>query len=271
MNRRTLQIGSRGDDVADWQFIIGMKVDDMDGVFGPNTLARTKEWQTEHSLLPDGIVGPRSWEIGEPEEYDMASVVNVPGIEHLTGADLKALKSTADWIGINVDWLATAISFETGKTFSPSVQNRDSHATGIIQFLPTTALNLGTSVDELKKMSFQQQLLYVRKYFEPNRGKLKSLEDVYLAIFYPKEIGRSPDDVIARAGSKVYDQNAGFDREEKGYITRRDVTSAIVGVLNRASSNPRITIPILTGAGIAASVVAGYGAFKLYQLKQSKG
>ncbi len=45
-------------DVALWQSIIGVTAD---GLFGPNTQAKTKSWQSAHGLAADGIVGPKSW------------------------------------------------------------------------------------------------------------------------------------------------------------------------------------------------------------------
>ncbi len=50
--------GSKGQLVASWQTIIGVKAD---GDFGPATTAATKKWQSAHGLTPDGVVGPQSW------------------------------------------------------------------------------------------------------------------------------------------------------------------------------------------------------------------
>lgn len=269
--RPTISHGSRGIDVADWQGLIGSTID---GVFGPGTVRITKEWQKAHDLTADGVVGPETWRMAEPEREfaDMSSVVHVKGIENLTVSDLRALKATADWIGIDVDHLAAAISFETGGSFSPAKKNAaGSGATGLIQFMPTTARNLGTTTEQLAKMTFVQQLEYVKAYFAPWRGKLHTLEDVYLAIFYPKEVGKQPQDIIATNGDpntqRVYEQNAGFDTTGKGFITRADVTTTIIGVLNRAiAAGPRVTIPMSTAGALAAGVGA-YGLYKLYNMR----
>jgi hypothetical protein len=50
--------GSTGPDVALWQTIIGVTAD---GIFGPNTAAKTKAWQAAHGIGADGIVGPKTW------------------------------------------------------------------------------------------------------------------------------------------------------------------------------------------------------------------
>ena len=55
---KTLREGVSGPEVTFWQKFLGM--DDADGIFGPQTQATTAHWQTEHGLLPDGIVGLRT-------------------------------------------------------------------------------------------------------------------------------------------------------------------------------------------------------------------
>lgn len=51
---RYLKKGCKGNDVKEMQKIIGTKAD---GIFGKNTLAKLKSWQTKHGLKADGIVG----------------------------------------------------------------------------------------------------------------------------------------------------------------------------------------------------------------------
>lgn len=60
--RETIKRGSAGIDVRAWQQIIGATVD---GVFGPQTDAKTRVWQAAHELKPDGIVGPLTWGAAE--------------------------------------------------------------------------------------------------------------------------------------------------------------------------------------------------------------
>lgn len=58
VNRSTIKQGSTGDNVKEWQRIVGVTVD---GKFGPNTVIATKAWQKLHNLTADGIVGPKTW------------------------------------------------------------------------------------------------------------------------------------------------------------------------------------------------------------------
>jgi N-acetyl-anhydromuramyl-L-alanine amidase AmpD len=56
--RPTLRRGDRGEDVRQVQRKLGLPDD---GRFGPVTEAAVRHFQRERDLVPDGIVGPRSW------------------------------------------------------------------------------------------------------------------------------------------------------------------------------------------------------------------
>lgn len=129
----------------------------------------------------------------------------------------------------------SCMAFETGYSFSPSVRNPYSNATGLIQFMPSTARSLGTTVDELAKMTQAEQMNYVYRYFLPYKNRLNNLGDVYLAIFYPAAMNKPDDWVIAHKGTKVYSQNAGFDKANKGFITRGDTLAAVRDAYRRGS------------------------------------
>jgi len=93
------------------------------------------------------------------------------------------------------------MAFESMRTFSASIQSPHTKATGLIQFMPSTAKALGTSIDALKRMTPLAQLDYVRIYFEPYRGKLRDLSDLYMAILWPKAVGKPLSYVLFAKGS----------------------------------------------------------------------
>ena len=70
--------------------------------------------------------------------------------------------------------------------------NRNGGATGLIQFMPSTAIGLGTTTAKLRAMSNVQQLRYVEKYFKPYTGRLNSYFDLYLVVFFPVALSK-PD------------------------------------------------------------------------------
>jgi len=57
----TIKKGSKGKAVKIWQIILGITAD---GVFGPITEQKTKEFQKKNGLVADGIAGPKSWQKG---------------------------------------------------------------------------------------------------------------------------------------------------------------------------------------------------------------
>ena len=56
--RPTLRRGSQGDDVADLQKLLGVTPD---GHFGAQTEVAVRNRQSKEGLVPDGIVGPKTW------------------------------------------------------------------------------------------------------------------------------------------------------------------------------------------------------------------
>ena len=63
--RPTIQLGSHGDAVKEWQRIIGEKDD---GDFGKKTKKKTQLWQAQHGLVADGQVGPKTWTVALGKE-----------------------------------------------------------------------------------------------------------------------------------------------------------------------------------------------------------
>lgn len=130
----------------------------------------------------------------------------------------------------HVNYLFSCFALETIKTFDPAIQNKDTKARGLIQFMPKSTMpDLGVTDDQLKVMSVYEQLDWVFAYFE-KYGYIKKcacLEDYYLSIFYPAHVGKDPNIVVGREGTKLYSQNSSFDKEKKGYYTIGDIANAI--------------------------------------------
>ena len=94
-------------------------------------------------------------------------------------------------IGADPAWIANLINAESG--FNPQARNAATGATGLIQFIPTTAKRLGTSTDALYRMSAGQQFAYVAEYLRRFKGRLKSQNDMVMAVFYPAAMGKPSD------------------------------------------------------------------------------
>lgn len=137
-------------------------------------------------------------------------------------SDLQLVEDTANYFGLRPEFLANLINFESG--FSTSIQNKTSKATGLIQFMPSTAVAMGTTVDKLKAMTFAQQMVYVKRYIYDeykarglvnSDGSIKKNQisqiDLFMMIFYPVAVGNSE----YKFPAKVTNQNPGI-------ITPRD-------------------------------------------------
>ena len=128
---------------------------------------------------------------------------------------------------INPDFLMSCMAFETGETFSASIKNPVASAIGLIQFLETTAASLGTTTSKLANMSEVEQLEYVEKYFMPYAGKIETIEDIYMAIIYPKAVGKSNDYVLFSSSSSSYIANKGLDKNMDGSITKDEAAAKV--------------------------------------------
>jgi Type VI secretion system/phage-baseplate injector OB domain len=135
-------------------------------------------------------------------------------------------KEVSDILGCNYIDLLACMAFETGRTFDPSLRNRIG-ATGLIQFLSSTAQGLGTTTDYLAGLTRTQQMDWVLKYLQKTplpRVKTPGIDDIYMSILYPEAVGQSSDFVLFRAGTKAYEQNP-LDLNGKGYVTKSDAAS----------------------------------------------
>ena len=112
-----------------------------------------------------------------------------------------ALVALSGQLGIDPAWLANVIQFES--RWNPKAVNRSTGASGLIQFMPSTAMGLGTTVEAIRRMTAGQQMQYVAAYFRRFRGKLRSQEDVFMAVFYPVAVGRGASYRFPARVSKV--------------------------------------------------------------------
>lgn len=142
----------------------------------------------------------------------------------------------ADTLRLNPDDLMACMAWESGESFSPSVRNAaGSGATGLIQFMPSTAVGLGTSTAKLAAMTAEDQLNYVYKYFKPYAGRLNNLGDIYMAILWPKAVGKPDSYVLWEKGKQptTFRQNAGLDINKDQKITRKECLEKIEGKLTK--------------------------------------
>lgn len=152
------------------------------------------------------------------------------------------VRAIAGRLGCDANHLMAAMAFETAETFSPAIRNgAGSGATGLIQFMPSTAKRLGTTTDQLAAMTALDQLDYVEAYFRSATGRqLRTLSDVYMAILWPVAVGKADSHVLFRKPGRAYTQNRGFDVNGDGVITKAEAAAKVQQKLVKGMKEGRI-------------------------------
>ncbi len=134
-------------------------------------------------------------------------------------------------LGINPNWLMAIMNWESARTFSPSVKNPYSTATGLIQFMRATAIDLGTTVEQLARMSAIEQLDWVYKYYARYRSKLNSYTDLYLTTFYPVAVGKPSNFILGTSDYRIKaiaQSNPAFDVNKDLQITKGEIEQVML-------------------------------------------
>lgn len=139
----------------------------------------------------------------------------------------------------DANWLMACMAWESGESFAPDKKNMaGSGATGLIQFMPATAKELGEyrktslSTATLAGMTAEDQLTWVYWYFRmqiDRHGAITNLEDCYMAILWPGAIGSPVSAPLWSKGKMptTYRQNAGLDSNRDGTITKLEAASHV--------------------------------------------
>lgn len=153
------------------------------------------------------------------------------------------VKEVADKLGVQPNALLAIMKKESG--LDPSIRNKIAvkmgkpAAVGLIQFMPATARQLGTTSAELANMSAVEQMDYVYKYYKINHAKPgMDAGDLYMLTFLPAYAGKDPKIVLGQKGGgelgntniskhNIYKMNPSFDNSGKGYFTIADVKQSI--------------------------------------------
>lgn len=90
--------------------------------------------------------------------------------------------------------LANLVHFES--RFDPTSRGpSDPAAIGLVQFTPSSAASIGTSVEILRRMSAVEQIPFVKRYLDSiRRGRqLDTPHRLYMAVFFPEAIEWDPN------------------------------------------------------------------------------
>lgn len=149
------------------------------------------------ALLGIGTLVVASAAMGTDDDGDVKAVVRAYPASAPVAARLVALART---LGARPAWIANVIQFES--RWNPQainqrveVQTPGTGASGLVQFTTGTAAQLGTSLAKIRAMGMVEQFELVEQYFLLARipKPLATQADVFMAVFYPRAIGRGPD------------------------------------------------------------------------------
>ena len=170
-------------------------------------------------------------------DFDLDTIQGARGNPNVTPEFKREVAAMAARLGTRPEYIMAVMSFESGGTFSPAKENRKTHATGLIQFMPSTAQGMlaeeGTNVTATRAreifaaMSPTEQLKYVEKYLAQRKfnGRLGTLEGVYTAVLSGRARSNG-DDVVFPSGVN-YNANSGLDWNADGQITAAEATNPV--------------------------------------------
>lgn len=141
------------------------------------------------------------------------------------------VKEISKKLGINPNWLMQVMYWESAGTFSPSVKNPNGSATGLIQFIESTAEWLGTSTYALSQMTAVEQLDYVYEYYRRYKSNLKNYIDLYLTTFYPAAVGKPRNYILGNTEARIAQiaaHNPAFDNNNDGKVTKGEIEDEMV-------------------------------------------
>lgn len=201
-----------------------------------------------------------------------AQLYPVRGLLTNTTPEFRArLKEVAAWLGVDPTDLAAIIAFESG--FNPQARNQTSQATGLIQWLPSTARSLySLTVAQIASLSAVEQLDLVAKYFAGVRGRNLDAHQLYMLVWNGSPA--SPDTVlgIADAGGHsgaVYTQNKGLDLNHDGKITAGEASAIVRSIADAARRLPPVNDadPKATASTTASTSPSGPQSSRSYLVR----
>lgn len=154
------------------------------------------------------------------------------------------VREIAARIGCDPNHLMACMAFESGESFRADIRNQaGSGATGLIQFMPSTAQLLGTTTAKLAAMTPLAQLDYVERYFLPYKGRLHTLSDVYMAILWPAAVGRPESYALFLSPTIQYRQNSGLDANRDQKVTKAEAAKYVQAKLEKGLRPPYVSAP----------------------------
>ncbi|MFK7970098.1 MAG: phage tail tip lysozyme [Bacteroidia bacterium] len=175
--------------------------------------------------LPWKSSSASSYEVEVQKKEDLYLIDKASQFIPDTRSFAEKVKKVAVSLDVPAEWLMAVMYTES--RFNPRAKNlKGSGAVGLIQWMPSTARDLGTSTEELLSLTAEGQLEYLYAYVSRVRNKygdFNSLTELYLAILYPKAISQDYCYTLFSKPARAYRQNSGLDENKDGRVTVSDI------------------------------------------------
>lgn len=217
-------------------FPFGM-MPDISAIFNPFSFAMNNDFLSamfEHQQnILDMINNPMNYYLGAPINFSNSYSAMKSGMKSmkLSAQSKELINGMSQRLGMNPEDLKAVIYSESSG--NPHAVNKKSGATGLIQFMPSTARQFGTSTSAIYNMSAEEQLKpggIVERYLAAMKkkagfkdGEKLSGGQVYALVFMP---AKAKKQVLTSSG-KAYSWNSGLDHNHDGQITMADLDARV--------------------------------------------
>ena len=175
------------------------------------------------------MMNPANFDLGLPEFSSSGNMSGKIKSMKLSKESCKQIDEISKRLKMNPNDLKGLIYSESGG--NPQAVNKHGGATGLIQFMPKTALALGTTTEALRGMTAEQQLPYVEKYLKMSKRNAGfddnhqlSGGELYALVFMP---AKAKQEILCSSGTKAYALNRGLDKNRDGRITITELGNRI--------------------------------------------
>ena len=142
------------------------------------------------------------------------------------------LQAVAERLQTQPAWLLNVMASES--LFNPAARNPlpGQTASGLLQFIESTARRMGTTTEAIRRMNPVEQLRLVERYLTPFRGHLNNLADVYLAVFRGVVIEGGDTVVVVDSNKerRIYAINKSLDLNGDGRIVKGELGLAALSI-----------------------------------------
>lgn len=119
-----------------------------------------------------------------------------------------------------------AVNMQKGDNKDPRIRCK-TRATGIIQFMPNVAKELGTTNSDIYNTDICSQIELAFKYLEPYKEKVKDAISLKIAILYPAALNNNTIVISKSNDPQAYLSNSALDTNDDNIISKEEVKSHV--------------------------------------------